>query len=660
MLSLALEPQEICFSKDPIVFDFQTDNLIVSAGVAAVNVVAFSGGVAEDEVMILRWGGTELRMVAKATPALAHEFPSATTDLAVLLPYFRDNYTLDKDFVVSIVSGGLHFTARNAGTKYNFSTISFAGGTVSANVPGVDAVIRKNFSVYYELYVEQADAPDSYYKLSAGNLPVDSNTQRCRLDLSPLLHSALEPDMPYDFLTTTALCQKSKRRYYLRIAETFGEKPQIQRITKLEPKHVVLGGTSKQNRKTVIGKLLGVSASVDACLRYGDTNRYILQDAPQYLYFLMLRAATGIQLKATIYYADDTSEVKASLGYLGAKYDKVFFDASLSVFEPNASKTVVMYEVCVVDASNGDAHISKTYTYIIDYAFRKTVRRFLYVNSVGGADSFLTFGKGTKEIEFFKQTAEKADDDVTVQQFQDYAIEGRENYEVATGFKSKRELAYMRDFFLSEDKFVMRSGRWLPIQTNNRTIQESVDGNNLQGYKFEYSLAHRDDSLSDDDVSDIIGFPLPPQGFLGGGDLTINLGAPGTIIIDEYPTLGSTNAVASGGVYNYLLLKQDKIILGTQLQYFRGDLSLGTLGEDIEAILTATQLTDLNPTGAKDEVNRVFRVAQKFKPGSTKVYRNGVRQYVGDDYVEVGNQDIEFVEAPSAEERIIIDFQKST
>lgn len=584
-LTLTKEPEVISLSKDPMVFEFQTDNMVVSAGTAAVNKITFTSGVAVDDVIVISWAGQELRMVAKAVPVLSNEFLAGTSDLNVLLPYFRDNYTIEKDFVVSIVSGKIDLTARAAGTKYNIDDTTFVGGTITTTVAGVDAVVRKNFGVYFEVWVQKEDGSEAVIKIHDDVIPVDRATSKGDVDISQVLHSELSEDLPWEFTANAGLCVKSKRKYYIRYAEVFGEKVQVQRLVLGSTKHVVMGGSSLIGRKTVVGLLQGASASADACMRIGDTTRYILPTEEQYLFFLATRANAAAVLQATITYSDASTEVKYGLSYGVDRYGKVYFRASLAVFEPNATKTVVQYVVKVVDADNGNAALSKNYTYVIDYSVRKSVRNFFYVNSLGAVDAFATFGKGSREIEYYKDSAEKAVTDLGIEaQEEDYNIEGREFFEAATGFRSRRELAYMRDFFLSSRKYVKNLGKWLPIILATKRVKEAEDGQNLNGYKFEYSLAYKDDSLSDSDLSEIIGYPLPPQGFLGGGNVTINLVEPAGITIDAVPTLGSSNAVSSNGVAVALATKQDLIAVGTELQYIRGDGTLGTLGSEVSVL----------------------------------------------------------------------------
>lgn len=72
--------------------------------------------------------------------------------------------------------------------------------------------------------------------------------------------------------------------------------------------------------------------------------------------------------------------------------------------------------------------------------------------------------------------------------------------------------------------------------------------------------------------------------------------------------------------------------------------------------------TDYGMIGAHDGVNTIFQTIEPFVLGSTKVYLNGVRQFKGvtADYQELSDYTIEMSIAPEANDRLIIDYIKST
>lgn len=61
--------------------------------------------------------------------------------------------------------------------------------------------------------------------------------------------------------------------------------------------------------------------------------------------------------------------------------------------------------------------------------------------------------------------------------------------------------------------------------------------------------------------------------------------------------------------------------------------------------------------GAINGVNKIFTVTKPFMTNKSKVYLNGVRQFLGlgADYTELGNATIEFTSAPVTNDRIIVE-----
>lgn len=62
------------------------------------------------------------------------------------------------------------------------------------------------------------------------------------------------------------------------------------------------------------------------------------------------------------------------------------------------------------------------------------------------------------------------------------------------------------------------------------------------------------------------------------------------------------------------------------------------------------------PIGVKDGVNLVFEVVYPFVPGTTAVYLNGLREFPGDGYTESAPNMIVFDEAPSALDKVTVDY----
>lgn len=67
--------------------------------------------------------------------------------------------------------------------------------------------------------------------------------------------------------------------------------------------------------------------------------------------------------------------------------------------------------------------------------------------------------------------------------------------------------------------------------------------------------------------------------------------------------------------------------------------------------------TDYGVDGALNGTNATFTTSQPFKPGSVKLYLNGVRQFEGEDYT-VTTTDFTFTIPPEAGSNLIADYIK--
>lgn len=72
---------------------------------------------------------------------------------------------------------------------------------------------------------------------------------------------------------------------------------------------------------------------------------------------------------------------------------------------------------------------------------------------------------------------------------------------------------------------------------------------------------------------------------------------------------------------------------------------------------TIINLTNSDLTGAVNGSNTSFSTTTQFLPGSTRLYRNGVRQKLGVDYIENATIGVVFTTAPLTGDILVIDYQ---
>ncbi len=601
------EPELISFSKNPIIYGLQSDARVDNPGAAAVNHIQLSGVITDGTVVVIRYKGEEQRMVARNVIQNAgFEFPAGTVStgyLATILPYFRDNYYLDRDFIIDAVQDAhfnLRFTAREPGTAYNFLIQNIPTVQVVVKTAGIDRKIKPNFAIHAQLWIERPDG-STFEKIFAESLQVDEsgNTE---WNLSDLLHPELSPDI-HDWETRTfEIDINSKRRYYIRYAEAWGDKFQIGKITKADEKHVTLGGTPYESGSNLtVLDLLRESDNVakDKALRLGPDIRYVFPDEPQFLSFLNTRGFYNLSLevKAKFAIGGESPLLTVSLGGVLGINKRATVNVGyeqLNINEIIAGNAVESY---TVQFFSDNSPVSRPYTYVLKYEYKPYRRYFVYINSLGALDTMHVWGKNSQEIELVKRTAEKylsPDYKFTDGTFVDWDIQYRQKFEAATGYRHAHEIRSFRDFYISRYKYRKFQNKALPILISSSSVKEYEDGDSLLAQTFDYSYAFEDDTWSEqEDSADLY---APPPGFQGaaGAPIVISvppypgIGSNGTLLYDIIPTSGSKNLVKSGSLFLEFLKKQNKLPLGLLGQYLRGNQTLGNFFDDVKGIVDNT------------------------------------------------------------------------
>lgn len=107
-----------------------------------------------------------------------------------------------------------------------------------------------------------------------------------------------------------------------------------------------------------------------------------------------------------------------------------------------------------------------------------------------------------------------------------------------------------------------------------------------------------------------------------------------------------------------------------------GDLRLNKTTDQVECYIdggwvdfvTSSTATNLNniilnetPTGSINGINLVFSTIYNYRTNSTQLFMNGIRMKLGDDYTELGTNQIQFIigSVPFTNDSLIIDYIKN-
>ncbi len=597
-------PEEICFSKNRIVWQFEDDKDGVVPGVRAENWLSLGGSVVAGTQAVFRWGDSELRFTASDTPdsSLAQfptwEYNEDTKQAYVesLVPYFQNNYFLDEYFEISPHSVTIEgpngsatfwlvkFLAKQTGSWYNFSRTTFNNGGIANAYPGTDDSTVVNNSVFVEVWIGDEDSTN-FSRIHKAVLQFDENSQ-VFVDVSEILHSQLSSEIP-DFIGRIAMkCRNSRRQYHLRYAQAGGQSLMIGKVEQTAPMVVVLGGFGEWSSDglSVSARLRESVQGLDKLLLLRSRTRVIRQDEPVFVSWINFAStARNVHASAKITFADGTTELTNTNVVQGlGQYEKAMFGVGFRQLNMHFYYGVRDVREYTIQLRDDLGPVSEEYRMVVDYGYREFVRYFAFVNSWGAIDTLVTYGKASQEWKIFREQSEKFMPHVYTQaegQFVEWKHQYQDNAEVASGWVTKKALSVFLDMFISPIKYRVVKGLPYPVAVNTESISRGTDGDNLHGVTFEYQFQRRFESVSEEelegeDVADYIPANVVLAGSLtslpsssGGG----GAGGSQPIRVDPYPVAGSDNAISSNAIYVLLQQKQDKIQWGNSLQYMRGD-----------------------------------------------------------------------------------------
>lgn len=610
MAIVVTPPEKVGFSKDVILWRFEDDRAGITPGITAVAYFSVGNPVLDGTQIIFRWGNNDLRFTARETvgeygneiptfPEYSEEAHEAY--IKSLVPYFKDNFYLDRDFDIEAVGVSLfgvviwvvQFTAKNRGSAYNFANTSFAGGGMSMYVEGKDDSVIANNSVYVEVWVQNPEG--SIFELKYGAPQLFDTKSIAEFDVASVLHTCLASEVPDMTLPIAERCTQSRRKYYLRYALFGGTPPSIGPIQTTEEFVVLLGGFAQWEGPKSLIDHFRISATESKLMKIRPALRTVRIDEPVFVSWLNLGAAgRNIHASAKVTFADGT-EILTNTGVVTNihAYDKLIFGVGFKqlYLTPYLGQGRTISEF-TIQLRDDLGPVSDAYRLVVDYGHREYVRYFAHVNSYGCIETLMTYGKSSSHWKVFKEQAQKVMPyrfPTSEPQFVEWNATYQDNQEVATGWMRRKDLILWLDLFIAALKYRVINGKPYAIQINSDTIQKGADGDNQHALTFEYQFSRIFDSVNEEllegeDQADII----PPNIVLAGsqnaggaGGGTASPPPPAGIYVDPYPISGSRNAVSSDGVFRTLEQFQKKLPKGDPDQYVNGEHQLRSMRQAV-------------------------------------------------------------------------------
>jgi hypothetical protein len=507
MITTLQQPGAISFSRNPMVYELQSNALYQSQGSKYVGLFSFSNYTDLLYSFQLIYGGLDLTFtvpIIGEADGSGYTLPSPAGKteqqfMAGALAALQSNSYINRDFDLDPYNSNgidyIRFTAKLPGANCQLSTDVNSHISLLQQAPGTDQVIQPNFKLLLEVWM-QIPGSTKFERLSQAFPDVD-DTGTCTYDISGIITDGLIAygyDRPSLELPNFSYCSNTSRKYYLKVAEVYGTTQLIKAITQTAQKTAIYGGFSKRMREQLA---FPGFFQADKLLRFLDQELAQKTTRLRQSEFLTFCALNGdlaqVNYQITINYTTGNAHTFTAYALNNvAQYSKIQFPAGYSQLNLGLyddARTVISWSAVLVDAANNP--ISQARTFLLDYTYRPYGRYLLYLNSFGAYSSAFTYGKTSREYELTFQSAEitpKGGFRLIDGEKLDYDQHISEKISVVTGFITRRAIMLYRDVMLSTDKFILDKGRALPITILSSSIKEFKDGDNLYSLAFDFGF----------------------------------------------------------------------------------------------------------------------------------------------------------------------------
>ncbi|MHB8209069.1 hypothetical protein [Mucilaginibacter sp.] len=497
---------QIAFSRNPILVTLQSNDYIATPGVNAVILIKFSAApIAVGQLIHLNWfNAPALILSVVADPdGSGTQIPAGDGSSAAyvnsLIDYLDSNYYINRDFTIEAVTVAgvycLQLTAIASGVVFNIGPSNDMLVNVVSTTSGVDQVMQSNFAHHLEVWMSQNG---SFNKIYDNNIQLDFpvtglSTKDISAILNPYLSFPTVSDKPLYNAVDWQLCANTTAQYFIKFGQYYGDTPTVKKVTTSANFFVTYGGLAVQAalNQTLPGFIRPGNVDPNVlCLRQGSKLKNIQINQPEWLYWLNLTGADiTISLQISAHCTDGTLIGFTYANQLATAYNKYYIAVGYSQINIPANvsgKTCDYYTARVVSAAGN--FLSAEYTYVVDQ-YREFPRYFVYLNSLGGYQTLYTWGKGQLETDRTK------DDLVRQVLYPDIAATGKageaniriqDKVTVNTGYTTIRDVAMLKDFMASTEKYWYSNGVMIPIGISSDSIKQPSDGENMQTAQFEF------------------------------------------------------------------------------------------------------------------------------------------------------------------------------
>lgn len=507
-LSPITYPPLLSLAENPVVFGFRSNNYLSSVGSYAALVITIPA-LTTGTSFTLTFLGRTITFTAAANPDHSGtQYPAPGTSISAwavaIANALYGNYYISANYNITYGTNFVRLTAKQKGPDYNITGASSSFTMVS--IVGSNQTQRPFFQILSQI-------------LSDGKLigtdirPVDTSG-RAWFDFSEYLraHFSANPGTRFSFQENVSdiIIPRPEllKSYIVRHAEYYGDEPEPKKLTSITGYYVIPGGVPArvQARYNELNSNFWHNIKTKKqFLTWHPNDKRTAADEIQKLYFIVTKAVT-ITLMARINYreSDGTNSqtsplTKKTIGAgamfmveICCAYNRLQLDVDATSLP--AGSTVTGYDLWLID-DLGNV-ISEVRSFIIDPKYYQNRRTFLFRNSLGVFETFISTGDGIADAEYTRHNINTARNWDFTLRAPDHA--NALNYEsqlftTNSGWVSEDVINWLRDLQLSREVYEVRDDQLFPVMFTGSKIAISQDNNYLYNMQLEYVHAFTDE-----------------------------------------------------------------------------------------------------------------------------------------------------------------------
>jgi hypothetical protein len=505
MLTVTKTPPLVALTGNQIRFVVHSDNTVQTASQQSLISMYFYDNGLEDDTISISWGSVNLMFTCKPNPdSSGTQIPDVTVEsdlndwVQLVSEYLLRNYFLNRDWTLVVTGPSIVMHGKDSviGTPVVTFVMNSAQPPSLSIYPGIARQNRTFYKIGMQLLIKNGAAWD----LIGEDIHPVNESGDATFDINTLFADHVYPEFLWLEITSLYfmdLRPHSSIEYRIQYYEQYGSPITPGSVTQSASYFALIGGVSKSQEAIYHRQNSNFWLKLtynQYFLTWQPKEKWVSINQVEKLFFLCQTEMTRLSYRVSYFYLDGTSQLSQAFSAIDLPPDKGVVELTVSpgIIDGAATKPdqIDFYQVWIEYQSE---RISEIRTYHIDYGFYENPRYFLFLNSLGGYDTLRTTGDQEDTLEYDRVSISKIlSADFTEMDHENATGYVSESlvYKANTGWRTREEISWLRDFFLSRQVFLLNVNKLVPVVVTTTQARHRVDKEELYYLEFEYRRSY--------------------------------------------------------------------------------------------------------------------------------------------------------------------------